>query len=90
MPLEEKNGKNETKRNANKSWEWKHILKPIYDEKGVYTGNGITPSVPTIILPCNPMGLVERLDILMANKAPRSTRVRNELVSVAMNCKDRT
>ena len=35
----------ETKPNANKSWKWKHILKPIWDEKDLYTGNGLIPSV---------------------------------------------
>ena len=44
--------------------------------------NGITPSFPTIILPCDPIALVERLDILMASKAAGNTGVRNELVSI--------
>ena len=44
-----------TKPKANKSWKLKHILKPIWDEKDLYTGNGLTPSVPTIILPCDPI-----------------------------------
>ena len=66
----------------NKSWKWKHIFKPIWDEKDLYTGNGLTPSVPTIILLCDPIALVERLDILMASKAAGNTGVRNELVSV--------
>ena len=48
----------------------------------MYTGNGITPSVLTIILPSNPIAVVERLDILMASKAAGNTGVRNELVSV--------
>ena len=52
------------------------------DEKNLYTGNGIRPSVPIIILPCDPIALVERLDILMASKAAGNTGVRNELVSV--------
>ena len=39
----------ETKPKANKSWKWKHILKPMWDEKKLYTGSGITPSVPNII-----------------------------------------
>ena len=46
-----------------------NILKPIWDEKDLYTGNGLTPSVPAIILPCDPVAVVERLDILMASKA---------------------
>ena len=28
------NDERETKPQANKSWKWKHILKPIWDEKG--------------------------------------------------------
>ena len=76
------NDESETKPKANQSWKWKHILKPIWDEKDIYTGNGITPSVPTIILPCDPIALVEILDILIARKAAGNTGVRNELVSV--------
>ena len=48
----------------------------------MYTGNGLTPSVPIIILPCDHIALVERLDILMASKADGNTGLRNELVSV--------
>ena len=78
--LRRNNDESETKPKANKRWKWKHILKPIWNEKDLYTGNGITPSAPTIILPCDPIALVERLDILMASKAARNTGVRNELV----------
>ena len=78
------NDERETKPKANKSWKWKHILKPIWDEKNLYTGNGLTPSVPTIILQCDPIALVERLDILLASKAGGNTGVRNELVSVCV------
>ena len=80
--LRRNNDESETKPNANESWKWKHILKPIWDEKDLYTGNGLTPSASTIILPCDPIALVERLDILMASKAAGNTGVRNELVSV--------
>ena len=48
----------------------------------MYAGNGITPSVPTSILPCYPIVLIERLDISMASKVTGNTGVRNELVSV--------
>ena len=71
------NDESETKRKANKSWKWKHILKPIWDEKDLNTGNSLTPA---IILPCDLIALVERLDILMASKATGNTGVRNELV----------
>ena len=80
--LSRSNGETETKPKANKSWKWKHILKPIWDEKDLYTGNGLTPSASTIILPCDPNALVERLDILMTIKASGNTGVMNELVSV--------
>ena len=80
--LSRNNNESETKPKANKSWKWKHRLKPIWDEKDLYTGNGLTPSVPNIILSCDPIALLERLDILMASKAAGYTGVRNELVSV--------
>ena len=80
--LRRNNDESETKPKANKSWKWRHILKPIWDEKDLYTGNGLIPSVSTIILSCDPIALVERLDILMASKAAGNTGVRNELVTV--------
>ena len=80
--LRRKRDESETKPKANQSWKWKHILTPIWDEKYLYIGNGITSSFPTIVLPCDPIALVERLDILMASKAAGNTGVRNELVSV--------
>ena len=64
------------------SWKWKHILKPIWDEKDLYTGKCITPSVPSITLPCDHIAPVERLDILLACKAAGNTGDGNELVSV--------
>ena len=82
--LRRNNDESETKSKANKSWKWKHILKPIWNEKDLYTGNGLTPSVPSIILPCDPIALVERLDVLIASKAAGNTGVRNELVSVCL------
>ena len=80
--LRRNNDESENKPKANRSWNWKRILKPIWDEKELYTGNGLTPSVSSIILPCDSISLVERLDILMASKAAGYTGVRNELVSV--------
>ena len=82
--LRNKNDENETKPKANKSWKWKRILKPIWDEKDLYTGNGITPSFPTIILSSNPIALVERLDLLMASKAAGNTGT--NCYQFAMNC----
>ena len=48
----------------------------------LYTGNGLIPSVPVITLLCDPIALVERLDIQLASKAAGNTGVRNELVSI--------
>ena len=76
--LRRNNDESETKPKANKSWKWKQILKPIWDEKDLYTGNGLIPSVPVITLPFDPIALVQRLDILMASKAAGNTGVRNE------------
>ena len=76
------NDESETQPKSNKTRKWNHILKLIYDEKDLYTGNVLAPSDNTIILPCDPIALVERLDILMASKAAANTGVRNELVSV--------
>ena len=81
--LRRNNDESETKPKANKSWKWRHILKRIWDEKDLYTGNGLTPSIPTIILPYDRIALVERLDILMASKAAGNSGVRNELVTVS-------
>ena len=80
--LRRNNDESETKPKANKRWKWKHILKPIWDEKDLYTGNSLTSSVPTIILPCDPIALVARLDIPMASKAAGNTSVRYELLSI--------
>ena len=88
--LRRKNDESETKPKANKSRKWKHILKPIWDEKDPYTGNGLIPSVSVITLPCDPIALVERSDILMGRrkirytdgKAAGNTGVMNEFVSI--------
>ena len=80
--LRRNNDESETKPKANKSWKWKHILKPIWDEEDLYIGHGSISSVPAIILPCDPIALVERLDILMVSKTAGNTGVRNELESI--------
>ena len=73
------NDESETKQKVNRSWKWKHLLKSIWNENDLYTINGITPSVATIILPCCPVAEAE--DILMASKASGNTGIRYELVS---------
>ena len=56
--LRRNNDESENKPKAISSRKWKHISKPIWDEKDLYTGNGLTPSVFTIILPSDPIALV--------------------------------
>ena len=58
--LRRNNDESETKPKANKSWKWKHILKPIWDDKELYTEKGLTAALSTIILPSDPIALVER------------------------------
>ena len=48
--LRKNNEESETKPKAQKSWKW--------DERDLFTGKGITTSVPTIILPCDPIVIV--------------------------------
>ena len=84
--LRRNNDKSETKPRANKSWKWKHILKPIWDEKDMYTGNSLTPSIPTIILPYDHIALVKRLDILMASKAAGIQVKGTNWYQFTMNC----
>ena len=36
--LRRNNDESKTKPKANKSWKWKQILKPMWDEKDLYTG----------------------------------------------------
>ena len=50
--------------------------------KNLNTGNGLTSSVPAIILPCDLIAPIERLDIVMTSKAAGNTGVKNELISV--------
>ena len=59
--LRRNNDESETKPKVNRSWKCKHILKPIWDDKDLHTGNDIPLSVPTIILPYDPIEVVERL-----------------------------
>ena len=46
--LRRNNNESKTKPKVNKCWKWKHILKPIWDEKDQCRGNGLTPSVPPL------------------------------------------
>ena len=49
--LKRNNDESENKPKGNRSWKWKHILKPISDEKELYTGKGLNSSVDETSLP---------------------------------------
>ena len=57
-------------------------IKTNLGRKGFVYRKRLTPSVSTIILPTDPVALVERLDILMASKAAGNRGVRNEFITV--------
>ena len=63
---------------ASKGYKWKHLLKPIWDGRRRFEGEGVSP----IILPSDPNALLERFDLLMSSKRAGNTGVRNELVSI--------
>ena len=57
-----------------------NVLKPIWENRRYFEGSGTGSA--TVIIPCDPNALLERLDLLMASKAAGNTGVRNELVSI--------
>ena len=71
--LRRNNDEGENTSKANRNWKWKHILKPIWNENELFTGQVLKPTVATIISPSDPVALVERLDILMASKTAGNT-----------------
>ena len=65
---------------ASKGHKWRYVLKPIWEKRRYFEGSGTGSA--TVIIPCDPNALLERLDLLMASKAAGNTGVRNELVSI--------
>ena len=61
---------------ANKSWKWNHLLNQIWRERDKYEGRGV------VIIPSDPIALLERLDLLMASKGAGNTGVGNEIISI--------
>ena len=66
---------------GSKSYKWKYILGPIWDEyigrrKGEFRGKGV------VVIPSDPNALLERLDLLLASQDAGHTGVGNELVSI--------
>ena len=67
---------------SSKAKKWRHVLKPIWEKRRYFEGSGTGTTTTTVIIPCDPNALLERLDLLMASKAAGNTGVRNELVSI--------
>ena len=61
---------------SSKSYKWTCILSPIWYGRKEYVGEGV------VVNPSNPNALLERLDLLLANKEAGHTGVVNELVSI--------
>lgn len=76
--IRQKNDPNSSRPKASRSEKWTKLIKPIWDMRAQYEGNGIS----TVYLPSDPNALIDRLDLLMASKAAGNTGVRNEIVSI--------
>ena len=61
---------------SSKSYKWKRILSPIWENKKEYEGEGV------VVIPSDPNALLERLDLLLASQEAGHTGVRNELMSI--------
>ena len=76
--IRQRNDPNSSRPKASRSEKWTKLVKPIWETRARYEGNGI----PSVILPGDPNALIDRFDLLMASKAAGNTGVRNELVSI--------
>ena len=55
-------------------------MRDIWKDRAKYEGQGIGRE--TVVIPSDPVALVDRLDLLLASKEAGNTGVRNELVSI--------
>ena len=76
--IRQKNDPNSSRPKASRSEKWTKLIKPIWETRAQYEGNGI----PTVIIPSDPNALIDRLDLLMASRTAGNTGVRNEIVSI--------
>lgn len=76
--IRQKNDPNSSRPKASRSEKWLKLIKPIWETRAQYEGNGI----PTVILPSDPNALIDRLDLLMASRTAGNTGVLNEIVSI--------
>jgi len=63
---------------SSKGYKYKVIIKPIWEDLYGTVGRGLK----TVVIPCCPDALVDRLPLLLASNADGNTGVRNELVSI--------
>ena len=66
---------------SGKSYKWNKVLKTIWDNRRKYKGEGV------VVIPSDPNTLLERLDLLLANKKAGHTNVGNKLVSLCNELK---
>ena len=76
--IRQKNDPNSSRPKASRSEKWTKLIKPIWDKRAQYEGNGIS----TVYLPSDPNALLDRLDLLMASRSAGNTGTRNEIVSI--------
>ena len=73
------NDPNNTRPKSSVSFKWNNVVKDVWNKRDEYKGQGLNT---TVIIPCDPNALIERLDLLMASKEAGHTGTRNEIVSI--------
>ena len=56
------NNPENTRPKSSKSYKWMELLRPIWESRKAYEGKGV------VVIPSDPNGLFERLDLLLASK----------------------
>ena len=74
--LHRKNNPETNRPKSRKSYKWNNILSDIWKNRKEYNGKGV------VVIPSDPIALLERLDLLLASKEAGHMGVRNELVSI--------
>jgi hypothetical protein len=84
--LKRNNDPNEAHPKSSRSPKWVNLLKPIwskYSRSSEHSrGNARQHTGSSIILPSDPIALLDRLDLLLASHRAGNTGVRNEIVSI--------
>ena len=77
--LKQNNNPAEVTPKSSRGWKWKNIFRHIWRDRSKYEGRGITS---TIVIPSDPIALVDKLHLLLASNVAGNTGVRNEIVSI--------